>query len=315
MRRYLIILILVPALFTGCVGEQALRRAEDPLAQAPCIDGVDAGAFQSAAGTLNKKAPDPAGSSAKQFYLRGVAFYCSGKHARAMVELKLALGLDASYYDALMLKATVHNETGNIEIALKDLATASRSKPKAPAPYIGLGNIHLQMGDLSKASDDFVNAIKRSPRSDVAHVGIAEIYAMQGRLEDALNFYDRALKFNPASALAYASRGITFFDFGEYENAALDLERAGGLAPELSVRLAESRGYANFYIAKYEKAAEAFSEFIASEPLPPVDIVTMRALSYFYAGELDRAISDATKAIELAPDDPKLYYNRANFHV
>ena len=138
---------------------------------------------------------------------------------------------------------------------------------------------------------------------------------MQGRLEDALNFYDRALKFNPASALAYASRGITFFDFGEYENAALDLERAGGLAPELSVRLSESRGYANFYIAKYEKAAEAFSQVMASEPLPPVDIVTMRALSYFYAGELDKAISDATKAIEIAPEDPKLYYNRANFNV
>ncbi len=311
MNSRLIILIVLALALSGCVPSESVQRGNDSPA-ALCIEDIDPTAFQKALKGLYK-GTDPADPSTGNHYLRGVAFYCTGKFASSLEELSITLSLDPVHYGALVLRARLFSETGKTDKALADLSAAASSDPENPYPLIERGNIHLSLEMYSKAGNDFVSAIKRSPKSVIAHVGLADIHAARGEYDKALTFYDRALRFDPDSADAYAARGLTYFEISRYEVSAKDLERAGSIDPSLSIRLAESRGYAHFHIGNFKQASEAFSEIISSEPVPPSDIVTMRALSYFNAAMHEMAIADARLAVELAPDDPNMHYNRANF--
>ncbi len=304
-------MIALMTAIAGCVPSESVQRTE--ITQTVlCIEGVDTETFQMTLRVLHKDT-DPADPSAENHFLRGVAFYCTGKLASSLHELSIALSIDPAYYEALSLRARLFSETGKTDKALADLSAAARANPENPDPLIERGNIHLSLEMYSKAGNDFVNAIKRSPRSVIAYVGLADIHAAKGEYDKALNFYDRALRLDPDSADAYTARGLTYFETSQYVRAVGDLERAGSIDPSRSIRLAQSRGYAHFHINNFKQAAEAFSEIIASEPVPPSDIVTMRALSYFNAAMYDKAIADARLAVDLAPDDAKVHYNRANF--
>ncbi|MCK4910856.1 MAG: tetratricopeptide repeat protein [Thermodesulfovibrionales bacterium] len=308
--RALITLALLAAI-SGCVPSESIQRTQ-AINEKPCIEGIDITSYQNALKGLNKDT-SPADTGPYSQYVRGVAFYCASRHARSIEALSLALSIDPSHYRALMLRARVYIETGKTGQALDDLAAAADADPSSPEPLIERGNIHLSMELHSKAGNDFVSAIKRFPKSVAAHVGLADIYAAQGQFEKALSFYDRALRFDPDSADAYAARGLMYFETDDFKRSVEDLERAGSIDPKLSIRLAESRGFAHFFIGDHMQAADAFSEIISSEPVPPSDIITMRALAYFNAGKHDMALRDSALAVELAPDDPRMHYNHANF--
>ncbi len=308
--RALITLALLAAI-VGCVPSESIQRTQANI-EKPCIEGIDLASYQNTLKDLNKY-NGPADKDSASHYMRGVAFYCASRHAMSLEELSLALSIEPDNYPALMLRARVYIETGKTGQALDDLAAAADADPSRPEPLIERGNIHLSMEMFSKASNDFVSAIKRFPKSVTAHVGLADIYSAQGQFEKALRFYDRALRFDPESADAYAARGLMYFEIEDFKRSVEDLERAGGILPEFSIRLAKSRGFAHYYLGNYMQAADAFSEIISSEPVPPSEIITMRALSYFNAGDHDMALRDSGLAVEIAPDDPRMHYNHANF--
>lgn len=103
-------------------------------------------------------------------------------------------------------------------------------------------------------------------------------FAGQGRVDDALNLYGEVLRLDPGFAMAYADRGTVFAMTKQFEAALRDLEKAFAL------------GYAE---------ASAFST---------AGTICLETQQY------DKALSHYKKAVELNPDYPFTYFNRANVY-
>lgn len=101
-------------------------------------------------------------------------------------------------------------------------------------------------------------------------------FAGQGRMDDALNLYAEVLRIDPGFALAYADRATVFAMNKQFEPALRDLEKAFQL------------GYAE---------ASAFST---------AGTICLETRQF------DKALNYYKKAIELNPDYPFTYFNRAN---
>jgi tetratricopeptide (TPR) repeat protein len=312
MRILLFIFILLLMLMPGCAPKTA-PEIHIPLDSPPCIEGIEREPYRQALSALSSSdASEPIGPNG--YYVQAAALYCMSRHAKALKALEKSLELSPGHYDSLMLRATIYRETGKTDLAIKNLDQAALINTDAPEPLVEKGLIYLHRGAKHKANEAFLNAVKRSPRSTAAYVALGDAHASMGKMDDALNFYNRAIKLDPMEADAYAGRGLTFLDMEKYTHAAKDLDKAADLEPKYDSRLAVNRGYAHFYSGHYSSAALAFTAAIESDPVPPADIVTMRALSYFNAGKMEKAIEDAGRAIELAPEDAKMYYNRASFY-
>src|SRR2546430_2499924 len=71
------------------------------------------------------------------------------------------------------------------------------------------------------------------------------------------------------------------------------------------------RGTMFYRNSEYVSAADAFSEAIARNPRSAA-AWNNRAAARLRLGEVNSAIADYNKAIELAPNDAEIYYNRGN---
>jgi len=107
----------------------------------------------------------------------------------------------------------------------------------------------------------------------------ARAFAARGQIDDALDLYGDVLRVDPGYAMAYADRGTVLAMTRRFEPAMQDLERAFAL------------GYAE---------ASAFGT---------AGTVSMES------GLYDKALAFYARAIEMNPDYPFTYYNRASAHL
>ncbi|MCE2457233.1 MAG: tetratricopeptide repeat protein [Dehalococcoidia bacterium] len=126
----------------------------------------------------------------------------------------------------------------------------------------------------------------------------------RGELDRALHMYDRALQLDPDNAWTLAGRSVIHLQKPEtYDDAIVDATRAIELDPSLA-RAYVNRATALVDMGHSEYARVAVMSKITSRPgtawtLPPEERV-------------ERAIADATRAVELDPNMPDAYFVRAH---
>ena len=129
----------------------------------------------------------------------------------------------------------------------------------------------------------------------------------RGELDRALRMYDRALELDPDNPRTLADRSVIHLQKPEtYDDAIVDATRAIEFDPTLA-RAYVNRATALVDMGHSEYARVAVMSKITSQPgtawtLPPKERV-------------ERAIADATRAIELDPNMPNAYFVRAHAHM
>ena len=232
-------------------------------------------------------------------YKRGALKLQKGDYDGAIADLSRAIELSpntADYYsDRGLAKLRKRDNNG----AIVDLTRAIELDAKNAIAYRNRALAKNINGDADGALADYNHAIELDPKNAGAFNSRGMIKKSKGDLDGAIADFNSAIELNKKLAIAYKNRGETKQAKGDAAGANEDLKRAGELDPQLQDE-GSSADHVDHGTAKGKEKESAAS----------VEDFFNRAGVKKAAGDLDGAIADYDRAIQLDPKDPAIYNNR-----
>jgi serine/threonine protein kinase/tetratricopeptide (TPR) repeat protein len=222
-----------------------------------------------------------------------------------------AIELDPGLARAWVLRAAARGRKcdwrmgpgSGLDAAIADVSRAIELDPRAAAAWLVRGGARLGKGDVRGAIADWTRTIELEPASSVAWSNRGCAKRDMGDWDGVIEDCTRALELAPSLAEAWLARGTARERKGDRPGAVADYEHYIELVPAspeaggLRTRFAELRG------PRGSQAASGPKELTASE-------LVARAHQEYAAGDIDSALADATKAIELDPKLPDAWLGR-----
>ncbi len=175
------------------------------------------------------------------------------------------LSIDNTYPMALHYYALYHFETGQLDLAEKNLALAIHSDEADPISHYNLGNLYYERKAYGKSFMHYKRAIQINPNFDQAYVGMGNVKFKQGKIYSAMGSYARAARLNKNNADA-------MFGIGNCYKVNNNARKAMGCY-EQAYRLDKTNKSLNavlseMYMARkeYNKANEILTEAINIDP-------------------------------------------------
>ncbi|HYT44653.1 MAG TPA: tetratricopeptide repeat protein, partial [Methylomirabilota bacterium] len=138
----------------------------------------------------------------------------------------------------------------------------------------------------------------------VAHCGYGEKVLVM--CEKALAIYDQAISLNLNSAAAYVRKGDIFQIYLERnDDAVAAYDQAALLDPDFTINKASFL----YEIARYEEAANAYSQIIKHHPNDPVAHY-MKGEANLFTGTNEEALASFEQVLQLDPNDVITHYNK-----
>ncbi len=162
---------------------------------------------------------------------------------------------------------------------------------------------------FSQALDFFNEELKRNPTA-WAYNTRGMIWYEKGEYDIAIGDYNEAIRLNPRHKWAYNNRGIAWEHKKEYDKAISDYDEAIRLDPKLSAPY-NGRGDAWRSKGEYDKAISDYDEAIRLDPKDAL-AYNNRGTAWYLKKDYDKAISDYDEAIRLDPQYAAPWNNRGN---
>ena len=102
-------------------------------------------------------------------------------------------------YDVVMQKAERARVNGRSKLAHLLFLKATKQKPTAPRPWLGLGWAAMDLGRNAEAVRAFKRAVELAPEVGEAHFGLAEALRFTGQSAQAVAEYQEFLRIDPGS--------------------------------------------------------------------------------------------------------------------
>jgi len=166
---------------------------------------------------------------------------------------------------------------------------------KDAAIYLNSGRAKLANGDLDGALADFNKSIELKPDDAAAYGDLGFLKQSKGDLDGALADLNKAIKFKPNYAGAYLSRGFVKRFKGDLDGALVDFNKAIEIAPNSTDNDVTQNG----------DPSRALADFDAMVYVNRGEVKQLK-------GDLDGALVDFNKGIELNPSNPKYAITYAN---
>lgn len=227
---------------------------------------------------------------------------------------------------AIYQKAIIEGLRGRVTekiLALENLANNYEKSSYADDALLALGQTYQEIGQLNKAIPPLRRLINdyrdKSPLVNKAYLALGLISYNQGNLQGAINYYKRIFSNNPDDdervAALQALEEIYVDDLGDADSYFAFLESLPGydnlndaIRDSINFKAAE----AQFENAKYERAIQAYTDYILKFP-PPKGRYTReahyhRAESYAVLKRYDEAFVDYEYIVSLGQTQ---YYLKA----
>jgi tetratricopeptide (TPR) repeat protein len=245
---------------------------------------------------------------ADAYYARGLARNANGDSKGAISDYNQAIELDPKNVQVYNDRGIARRRSGDIDGAIADYSRAIEIDPKGgKGAYFNRAIAKEVKRDPNGALDDYSRVIELDPKNANALNNRGELKRSKGDLDGAIADFTSAIELNSNLAVAYKNRGEAKQAKGDAAGAKEDLKRAGELDPELMRKKSVADSSSN-------RAAAAVA---SPSPAPPgeadesdADLVN-RGIEKGKKGDLDGALADFDRAIELNPKDDAGYYNRA----
>lgn len=180
--------------------------------------------------------------------------------------------------------------------------------------YNSRGIAHKATGKVDMAIADYGKAIELSPTDPAPLSNRADAYRDQKKTDLAIADYDKAIAVKADFAPAYYGRAAAYNEKKDATKALADVSKAIELNAN-DWRAIYLRGVINSGKQDFQKAILDFDKFIALNAAPAGDLSNgylNRGIALYAAGgDLDKAVADFTKAIELNPSQLNAYRARA----
>jgi tetratricopeptide (TPR) repeat protein len=202
-----------------------------------------------------------------------------------------------------VLRAKAHVNRGYAYASKQDDATAIaeyteaiRLNPSASLAHWNRGKLYQDDGKFEKALPDATRYLELDPGLK-AIAWRAHLHRALGKHEEAVADYGVAIGLRSGDASLYADRAASYQALRRFEPAIADLTKALQLDPS-ATRL-HDRAQAHFDQKSYAKAIEDCNAAIMLDAEYD-SCFQLRGDAQLQQGNLDAALADATKAIELA---------------
>jgi tetratricopeptide (TPR) repeat protein len=204
----------------------------------------------------------------------------------SLLAISIMGGLILSCFGIPQIQAMLHYQRGDylfsrglFEDALKEYQIAIQNNSADSIIHAASAQVYLIQGDYGLSLDECNKSTEISPNY-YAYMLMGQLYLLQGQTDLALDYCNKSINLNNYYAPAYALRARIYYDLRQYENLLHDCQTA-----------------------------------IKLDPLEP-QAYFVRGILELKAGqvdsrELDNAVSDFSKSLEIQPDDPIVLYNRA----
>ena len=194
-----------------------------------------------------------------------------------------------------------------IGICNRQLEDEHLNQSQRAEAYLNRAGLELSRGDKRQALDDLDRAIEIMPDEKSAYEMRGSLYLSSGNTALAMADLDKAVQLDPNYAEAYNSRGVALLAAGDYARAVGDFNIALklGLA---SARTYNNRAYAYIYERQYDAA---IADFGAALSIDGESVLALKGRCWARAvtgQQLELALADCTKSIEIKPDRPDNVY-------
>ena len=219
--------------------------------------------------------------------------------AKALV--KDILAKDARNEQALILRAEMEIDEGQIEDAIADLRTILRDAPSSPRALLLLGKAHELTGARDLADDIYSRAFQASKLAGPYGVTYADFLIKVGKAKQAEAILKDVLRTTPGYVPAIRILAQVYLMTGNIAGAQSMVEEArrlkgqGVLADQIQGGVYAARKNFDDSISSFKRAYEA----------SPSDVQPMLALvrSYLRAGKTREALSFVDSVVQASPDN------------
>lgn len=248
-------------------------------------------------------------ASPEEHLSKGVAYFQEGDLSAASIEFRNVLQEQPQNARARFYLGVTRLNTGEYELALKDLTKAKELGYSAQEIVLPLTQAHARAGSLEKALA--VKAEEGMPPGEVArwHVVRGRAALSLGRRERAEGEFREALLADPGSAEARLGQAILAQAEGDWERASAWVDRVLAVE-EAHAGAWRIRAMHALRDERREAALESLTRAIEnSSPVRPADVF-QRGLLRFKEGDLKGAREDAELLSEITGEEPRAPYLR-----
>lgn len=239
-------------------------------------------------------------------HLLGVLRHQQGRLdvAVALISRAIALAPTAVMHCKL---AAVHQQRGNLELAVSSYQAALRLDPKNANGHLQLAELLKQMGRWEAAGGHARQALALQPDSAQALGVLGNVLRAQGDPSAAIACYDQALELQPDCTPAHLNRGNALVALGRYEEALASYHSALKYASN-SAQAYNGIGVVMHALGDYARATQYFTKALALNP-DFAEAHNNLGNAWTELGQLNLAQKHCQKAIEIAPDFAGAYLN------
>ena len=204
--------------------------------------------------------------------------------------------------EGYLFHATARFNQGDAAGAEADLKRLAEAAPDQPLPYIKLGQLRLSQKRFDEAGNYFRQALAHDANSIEAIRGVVDVDLAKSKGADTLKFLQEQITRNPGSSALYLMQGDTLLRMKQNDAAAAALTHAVELDRSnlgALVLLAQTQTSLN----QVDQAIRNYQKAIEMSPRDPRLLIAIGGL-YERSGNWQRAEESYQKALSLKPDDP-----------
>ncbi len=187
-------------------------------------------------------------------------------------------------------------------------AACTRAEVLAPGAssdiHLALGTLYRYRGAYSEAEAELDKALAADPTDVDAYIEYGQVRQEQDRRDEAEAYYLKAVELKRNYWRAHEALGSFYYRTERYEPAVREFHVATELAPDAASAFG-GLGAAYSMLGETERSLAAYEESLRLKPNRQG--FTNLGMRYYYAGDFVESAAMQQRAIELAPDDHRLW--------
>ena len=255
----------------------------------------------------------------EHLYKRASMFYKMGDLKNALIDFNNVLEIDPSYVKAINIIGLIYEEQGKTENAIETYNSGislHKEYPLAAAYcYRNRADLHVKNGNYEAALDDYTKSIELDPKNPKRYSKRASFYQQYTKKHnEALIDLSAAIQLEPTDPDNFYNRGRHFHLYIKNDESAIKDYKSALELDSTHVISHNNIGLIYQNLGEIEQALEQYQKAIELKNIDPKSAALSyrnRAALYIEQKKMEMALIDVTSAIEIDPENPEQYRARA----
>lgn len=236
-----------------------------------------------------------------------MSYWFKGNNSVAIKYFKKAYSINNCYTQPLVNLSLLYKQLGCEKAQLETLEKAIKHNPNDYWAYYLMGDYYKGKAKFLKAIENYKEAITINQKFPQAYLSLALCYFETEEFNYALIALEQYRELNPTSDFAMLLTARTYTVLGRYDDAKKYIEKAIEINNKDEYQF--ELGKIDYYLEDYMSALSIFQKL--TERANAAESYNYLGLCYYKIKNIDLAISNFNKAIEIDALRPIYYYNLA----